>query len=55
MDVGIAFVASVVGFVVALAPAVLAARYTISAEGIAGLIPRLPVAEAFARASRRTA
>lgn len=55
IDVGIAFVASLVGFVIALAPAVLAARYTISARGIGGLIPRLSFAEAFGRESRRPA
>ncbi len=55
IDVGVAFVASVVGFVVAFAPAVLAVRYAISTRGIRGLIPKLPVAEGFGRASRRAA
>ncbi len=54
VDVGVAFIASLVGFVVAIAPAVLAARYAISARGIGGLIPGLSL-EVFGRESRRPA
>jgi len=55
VDVGVAFVASLVGLVVAFTPAVLAARYIISARGVGGLVPKVSFAEVFGRESRRVA
>lgn len=55
IDVGFAFVASMVGFIVAAVPAVLAARYAIDARGVRGLVPKLFSAEVFGRESRRAA
>jgi len=55
VDVGFAFIASVIGFVVAAAPAVLALRSLVAAPGESGLIHGVDALAASGRLERRAA